>query len=628
MDENTERSASEQLTRVVRWMGGFRTEWLEDDAYRVFTAPFFFPELETSRPCILEGGRGTGKTTLLRSLSYQGQFALHHEKFTAPDSTSYVGVYWKLLTASVRVFEGPELDKAHWHRLFAHYWNLSVGWLLLEYWLWWEGVTGLQAPPPAEMRLDLEATLGRDLPADVAGMMSTLRRELLKLGRFAANAGSRGESPELSAFGEVPSVIAAQMRRTPVLGERPLFILLDEYEALTDEQQVAVNTLVKQSDGSTSYKIAVRELGLRQHSTLNPREILRSPADYALFNIPERLGERFEEYAVGIVEKRLAEASAGSFLKPKELFPGYTLAEEAEALGVAQRAKEVRSKLATKSARLEAEGLPDIQLAFADYWCAVRGEPLDPAIHELAATPDAWKDRLENYLYAFLFTLRLKKRGIRKFYAGWSTLSGLSGNNIRYLLELVSGSIEKHLHQGRDLNTPIEQKIQTGAAQSVGRKTLKELEGVSGFGPELTRLLFGLGRLFGRLAEQAVGRAPETNQFDVDFELATESRARSLLDTAVEHTALLRLTGSKLLTERDTRTWDYMIHPVFAPFFVFSYRKKRKLRLTSAELVALSESTGPALHEMLTRRDVAPSEDLDTDLPEQLALFRDLYAGP
>ena len=56
---------------VAASLGGYRAEQLEDQGrlYRLFSAPSFMAELETNRSCLLVGGRGTGKTTLLKGLS-------------------------------------------------------------------------------------------------------------------------------------------------------------------------------------------------------------------------------------------------------------------------------------------------------------------------------------------------------------------------------------------------------------------------------------------------------------------------------------------------------------------------------------------------------------------------------
>ncbi len=89
------QSPSQQLSHLF---GGYRAEWLKGQLFELFTEPTYFPELETSRPCILVGGRGTGKTTVLRGLSYEGQFALHGEEANKIKELSYYGFYYRVNT--------------------------------------------------------------------------------------------------------------------------------------------------------------------------------------------------------------------------------------------------------------------------------------------------------------------------------------------------------------------------------------------------------------------------------------------------------------------------------------------------------------------------------------------------
>jgi hypothetical protein len=67
-------SAEEALSSVF---GSYKAEWLQERVFDFFTAPDYLPELLTARPCVLLGGRGTGKTTVLKGLSYEGQFAIN-----------------------------------------------------------------------------------------------------------------------------------------------------------------------------------------------------------------------------------------------------------------------------------------------------------------------------------------------------------------------------------------------------------------------------------------------------------------------------------------------------------------------------------------------------------------------
>jgi hypothetical protein len=83
----------------------------------------------------LEGGRGTGKTTVLRGLSYKGQFALRKQKPAEIASWKWYGLYYRVNTNHVTAFSG-ELTEQQWIPLFAHYMNLLLADLILEFLEW------------------------------------------------------------------------------------------------------------------------------------------------------------------------------------------------------------------------------------------------------------------------------------------------------------------------------------------------------------------------------------------------------------------------------------------------------------------------------------------------------------
>ena len=167
--------------------------------------------------------------------------------------------------------------------------------------------------------------------------------------------------------------------------------------------------------------------------------------------------------------------------------------------------------------------------------------------------------------------------------------------------------------------------MQTIAAQMIGRENLTELEGLSVHGARLAKLLLGLGRILGIMAASPEGHTPEVNQFEVasGFEGSKKQEETSeLLTAAVMHLALARHSGSKLGDAGETRDWDYTIYPIFAPFFNFSYRRKRKMRLTPDQVLALVDSPRRAINQILAAKNRTPDEPL----PEQLRLFEAFYA--
>ena len=75
--------------------GSFRAEWLRNDIYRLFSEPTYFPHLVGNKSCVLVGGRGSGKTTVLKCLSYEGQYELGKQDWALP---KHVGVYYRVNT--------------------------------------------------------------------------------------------------------------------------------------------------------------------------------------------------------------------------------------------------------------------------------------------------------------------------------------------------------------------------------------------------------------------------------------------------------------------------------------------------------------------------------------------------
>lgn len=101
----------------------YKAEWLENDMFKLYTQPNYFPEITGVESCVLIGGRGTGKTTVLKGLSYIGQYAQDNDSI---EKINYYGLYYKVESNRISAFTGLGKNDDEWIKAFSHYINLII----------------------------------------------------------------------------------------------------------------------------------------------------------------------------------------------------------------------------------------------------------------------------------------------------------------------------------------------------------------------------------------------------------------------------------------------------------------------------------------------------------------------
>jgi hypothetical protein len=383
----------------------------------------------------------------------------------------------------------------------------------------------------------------------------------------------------------------------------------------------------------------MKETGLRVRSTLNPHEQLVSPADYSYVDISQKLDPSFPEFAKKICDDRLQHLSSDygvPLLSVEEALPELSELEEAKRLGAEARVAEFRNTLSESIDSDELsrfDGLDLLEAYFIKYWAESTGEePADTLRSylrhqsEASANEPDWRARFENYRHAMLFTIKAGKRPPRKLYAGWRKFARMSEGNIRYLLQLVTQSLSAQIDRGRSLAEPVSPEVQTAAAAEVGRGNLGELKGLAVQGAQLTKLVLSLGRVFQVMAHNPQGHAPEVNQFRITGTgSSTADEVDELLQAAVMHLALVRFSGNKnAAVSGQTKDYDYMLHPIFAAFFSYSHRRKRRMDLRAEEVLDLVRNPRETIEVVLTRSNRVIDNE---PLPDQMELFGDFFRG-
>ena len=606
--------------------GNYKAEWLHEDIFSFFAAPGYLDAFKKRRPCVMIGGRGSGKTTVLRGLSYQGQFALNKDNINAFDENPYIGIYYRANTNHLSVFCGKGVPEEKWMSIFSHFINLIFASEIL-YFLSWHKEHAKDDEELSQHACQIIAA-SLHLSLRVLTFNELLSKVELALYEFQSSINNitDGIIPQLSMSGDPIKVTTEQVLQLRQFRGKYFFLLIDEYENFLVYQQMIINSLLKHVPESYTIKIGVREEGWKVKTTLNPEEILNDPADYVRFNIVEELTSEesgpplFEDFAQRVCMLRLAKIYEEGlpFDNMEKAFSSVSIEEESLLLGVVEHdyCKKVEEYEYKHHIDLDVHPLYKF---FLYYWSVKDNEELGSTIENFLNNRTKWNQRYENYRYSLLFKIK-RGRGsgeISKYYAGWSTFVKMANGNIRYLMELCHRAYYQYLRKNGDIYRPIPLLYQTKAAKYIGWKHLTEIDGKNKKGAQLTRMVQSIGSVFGRLARDGDNLAPEVVQFELEGTVS--ERTQELLSLGVMYLALVRMSANKLSGKSDVKEFMYSLHPIFAPYFGYSFRKKRKMPISDKEFLLCVDNPSLGMLTILKRKNIVNNEKEDDSI--QLDFF-------
>lgn len=606
---------------LAEYFSDYRAEWSASLFGDLFVAPPYFQKLESKRPCVLIGGRGTGKTTSLRSLRFDATAERLRSDNLDPATMPYFGIYVRINKNRVRAFQGGALTSDDWNRAFAHYFNVlaSIELCRLLEWLYGIQQRRVDLTPVSE---SLCIPPARDCDTLLAGLNQALTRLEVWI-----NNPAQAERPLLS-IAEAPLRIFVETLQTQgALGDRVVFCCIDEYENLLDYQQSILNTYLKHSSPPLSYKIGTKRRGLRSRATIDTTDIISAPEDYQEIDISS---DGFEDFARQVLEHRLdlaASRGACATRDADEFLPELPLEIEARLLGCERIAAVVRQAIEDAddvTLNTWAAERPSSELYFLKYWAEGDSADVVSLARDWMCNEDAWATRFGNYGYASLFWLSRGRKGstIRKYYAGLRTFLLLASGNIRYFIELIDEALAStSAESDANWRGAITPQHQTLAARAVGRRRLDQLESLTEHGPHIKRLVLGIGKVFFELARDPVGRAPEQNAFVLSGTPQALEEVTKLLYEGVAHLAFEAAPRTKATTQAEMRDDEFRIHPIYSAFFEYSHRKKRRVTFSADTLLELLTSPRSAISQLLASRQQTPLPEL----PNQLALFSSFY---
>jgi hypothetical protein len=269
-------------------------------------------------PMLILGGKGSGKTHLMRYFSYPLQRIRYGKDVLGGiKKDKYIGVYLRCGGLNSARFKNKGQSEEIWADVFAYYMELWLSQLMLTTVLSAvNGATELEEHESAIVLqlLNLIELSHREPPNTLAALNDVLRHLQQELDGAINNSAITGSLPVHIAItrGElifgIPRVLASSL---PSLRDCLFLYLIDEFENLSEIQQKYVNTLLRERQSPSSFKIGARMYGVRTLSTYSAEEDNKEGSEFEILRLDTilRENEHYPEFAKRLIVKRLAEFS-------------------------------------------------------------------------------------------------------------------------------------------------------------------------------------------------------------------------------------------------------------------------------------------------------------------------------
>jgi hypothetical protein len=608
-----------------------RAEEFDHDVWSTYVLPMYFAQLgldEARKSHVLQGGRGCGKTALLRYLSYQSQFSQFRAQVPA-SALQTVGLYLKADSTYFSGFTGYGENERRWQDIFEHALCLALAEQVvgsvrtLNCTSERMGVYGRLAG--LDFKDAVQGYAGDDVPSDLAGFEKWLRLQRQMLSRWFRNFDS-AKAPTLFPLKEFLGALIAELRfKLPYMASSVFAVYVDEYENLLDYQQRFLNTFIKGGEPPLIFHVAMKPNGMRTKLTIGT-ESIQETADYRLIPLDDYLRPSFRLFCAELFFFRLisdaglpeeftpvstqqlrdqacltmrqgSEYQKRVFDEISRVLPGqrYSAVATEVLRDTALRRrwqKIVEEALTAEGSRLKSDDFQDPAYPEASVVNAAllhqRSKRADEVFAEFskmrAGKPSKYRDADWTH-HILVGTLLLMYLPFRQkpcpIYAGFDAFAQLSGISVRHFLELCHLSIGDSAPRGELAKYSVSIDVQADAATRASRKFRGE---VSSFGDQGNRLL-ALVNFLGKLFRLSQGRYSQSEAERTHFSIVGEeltSPAGEVLSEALKWSVLLEVPETKVKGNRYESS-DYIFNPIYAPFFGLSYNKGRKLEIPSGE---------------------------------------------
>ncbi|KQM79193.1 hypothetical protein ASE74_01085 [Pedobacter sp. Leaf216] len=271
-------------------------------------------------PMIILGGKGSGKTHIMRYFSYNLQKIRYGKKFIDEiKKDKYIGIFLRCGGLNSSKFYGNGEKAEAWKNIFAYYLELWFTQLLTNI------ISEIFETYPDHSKpyeKNICDALYKLFDADVIDGFETLHQFSTYLQKLQKevdyevnNSVITGKkisdirimtSPGRLIFG-FPRVLE---KIIPYFEGVQFIFLIDEYENLMEYQQQYVNTLIRERESPVSFRVGARWYGVKTFNTNSGNEELKVGSEYEQYIIDNllRSGQGYDKFAREICISRLKQS--------------------------------------------------------------------------------------------------------------------------------------------------------------------------------------------------------------------------------------------------------------------------------------------------------------------------------
>lgn len=591
------------------------------DVHQYWCSPFRLydlneGELLTCRtPIVIEGIRGTGKTMIMKYLSYFIQ-KKSCEGFSIEEKLSYfrnrsIGVYFRYKDDFCRLFDCLDCSDSDKERIFKRYYELFIIRQILEI------LEDFYCNADAVLMEEVLCSFFSIEHMPINKIRQYVNKMIKKMDQVINSSiyddGWRNKMmPLISPSGMVADLIRTISSSAPGWQDILFVIWLDEYENL-GTLQIIVNTLIKQVDDTVNltYRLGMRPAGMDSHNETNVAgEPLQIDRDFLLRSLEYKKDADYKEFALNISKKRLENTDVflennlcdiSAILGEKENF-------DAEAASIVKgtkhfrmlrtyfpdsnRMQEVIDNLSCDEKLMEMYNILRVMRggdykeigALCKRYRKLRDErQLGLLIRENTEETDKLKkyklDYSDKYRVALLYTL-LTIYKERKQYYSFNTFLKLSSGSINDFISLCRNTF-KHMNneilENLKRGQPVSARIQSFAALDTAEDQRRKVSMSNKDGNKMYTFIDNMGSIFEEYHRDLAVKYPETNQFAFadENEIRNDKQLNKYLIELINSGAIIRKKKRQLKSvENVGRGYLYLLNRIFAPIYQYSYRTR------------------------------------------------------